>query len=57
MKKDIWFKIIWNKEEIPIGWKMGIVYPIHIKRDQNKSDNYRGIMLSHCMYSNIKENK
>ena len=30
MKEDTWFKIIWNKEEIPIDWKMGTVCPIHI---------------------------
>jgi len=51
MKEDTWFKIVWNKEEIP---KMRIVCPIHIKGVQNKYDNYRGIMLLHCMYSTIK---
>jgi len=54
MKEDTWFKIIWNTEKIPIDWKMGIVCPIHMKGDQNKRDNYRGIMLLHCMYSTIK---
>jgi hypothetical protein len=54
MKEDTWFMIIWNKEEIPIYWKMGIVYPIHIKGDSIKCGNYRGIMLLCCMYSTIK---
>jgi len=54
MKEDTWFKIVWNKEEIPMDWKMGIVCPIHIKCDQNKYENYRGIMLLCSMYSTIK---
>jgi len=27
-------KIIWNKEEIPIDWKIGIVCPIYKKTDR-----------------------
>jgi hypothetical protein len=36
--------------EIPIDWKMGIVFPIYKKGDRNKCDSYRAVTLRSCMY-------
>jgi len=36
-------KIMWYKEDIPLGWKMRIIYPIDKRDNRNKRENYRRI--------------
>ena len=41
---------IWNKEELPGGWKESIIVPIHKKGDKTDCNNYRGISLLPTTY-------
>jgi hypothetical protein len=41
---------IWENEEIPDRWRMGIVCPIFKKGDQLTCSNYRGITLLDMVY-------
>jgi hypothetical protein len=36
---------IWNKEELPEGWKESIIVPIYKKSDKTDCKNYGGISL------------
>jgi len=36
---------IWNKEELPEGWKDSIVVPIYKKDDKTDFSNYKGMSL------------
>jgi hypothetical protein len=36
---------IWNKEELPEGWKESIIVPIYNKGDKTDCSNYRGISI------------
>jgi len=38
-------KSIWNKEELPEGWKESIIVPIYKKGDKTDCNNCRGISL------------
>jgi len=41
---------IWNKEELPEGWKESIIVPIYKKGDKTNCSNYRGISLLPTTY-------
>jgi hypothetical protein len=41
---------IWEKEEIPVEWKIITIHPIHMKRDKLDCHNYGGISLLSTMY-------
>ena len=41
---------IWNKEELPEGWKESVIVPIHKKGDKTECNNYRGISLLTTTY-------
>uniref|UniRef100_A0A8D8RWT4 Craniofacial development protein 2 n=1 Tax=Cacopsylla melanoneura TaxID=428564 RepID=A0A8D8RWT4_9HEMI len=54
------FRKIWNKKQIPIEWKDGIIIPLFKKGDRKRCCNYRGITLtSHVskLYERIIERK
>lgn len=36
---------IWNGGNIPEDWKTSVILPLYKKRDQEKTENYRGISL------------
>jgi len=47
---------IWNKKELPEGWKESIIVPIYKKGDKTDCSNYRGISrlsTTYKIYSNI----
>jgi hypothetical protein len=44
------FNTIWNKEELPQGWKKSIIVPFYKKEDKTDCSNYRGISLLPTMY-------
>jgi hypothetical protein len=49
-------KSIWNKEELPEGWKESIIVPVYKKGDKTDCSNYRGISflsVTFKMLSNI----
>jgi hypothetical protein len=51
---------IWNKEELPEGWKESIIVPIYKKGDKTDCNNYKGISLLPTTYkilSNIRRNR
>ena len=39
------FNTIWNKEELPQGWKDSIIVPFYKKEDKTDCSNYRSISL------------
>jgi len=41
---------IWNKEELPDGWKESIIVPIYKKGNKTDCSNYRGISLLPTVY-------
>ncbi|VVC27779.1 Reverse transcriptase domain [Cinara cedri] len=41
---------IWEKEELPEGWNVAVVCPIHKKGDPQICNNYRGIALLNLVY-------
>jgi hypothetical protein len=62
---DLWRRIrsliknVWNKEEIPVDWKTGIVCSVCKYGDRNEYDSYKGITLLSCIHkvlSNIISN-
>jgi hypothetical protein len=42
--------LIWINENMPDGWKIGIICPLHKKGDPMQCANYRGINLSYTTY-------
>lgn len=42
--------LIWEREEIPEDWKVGIICPLHKKGDRTNCTNYRGITLLSAVY-------
>jgi hypothetical protein len=45
------FIAIWNKEELPEGWKESIIVPIHKKGNKTDCNNYRGKSLLPTTYN------
>jgi hypothetical protein len=55
-------KEMWEKETLPVDWKIAYTFPIHKKGDKKVCSNYRGIalldttykVLSYCVLDRIK---
>jgi hypothetical protein len=41
---------IWTKEEMPVDWKVGLIYPIYKKGDPLEYKNYRVVTLANVGY-------
>jgi hypothetical protein len=41
---------VWNKEELPQGWKESIIVPTYKKGDKTHCSNYRGISVLSTTY-------
>ena len=47
------YKRVWEDEEMPDEWNMGIYVPLHKKEDRSSCENYRGLCLlsiGECSY-------
>jgi hypothetical protein len=42
---------VWNKEELPEGWKYSVIVPIYKKGDKTDYSNHRGISLLSAVYN------
>ena len=47
---------IWNKGELPTGWKGAGIDPIHKAGDEDKYSNYRGFPTRHWVQNNQENN-
>jgi hypothetical protein len=46
---------IWNKEELPEGWKESVIVSIYKKGDKTDCSNYRGISLLSTTYKILSD--
>ena len=50
-----YINIAWKREKFPRSWKEGVVKPIFKKGEEDKVENYRGIVLMDTGYTEIKK--